>query len=67
VAPAASAAGPGPIDVAGRDEILVAPARSDPERPDAWWLWAVMDNLTLGGATNAARLARELLDLPSAP
>jgi aspartate-semialdehyde dehydrogenase len=56
---------PGPIDVVGRDEILVGAARQDPDRPDACWIWAVMDNLTLGGATNAAALARELLGAPT--
>jgi aspartate-semialdehyde dehydrogenase len=59
------AGGPGPIDVVGRDEILVGPARQDPDRPDACWIWAVMDNLTLGGATNAVALAREMLGAPT--
>jgi hypothetical protein len=27
----------------------------------AFWLWAVMDNLTTGGAVNALALASELL------
>ena len=49
----------GPIDTAGRDEILATPARADADRPDAVWIWAAMDNLTAGGATNVVGLLRE--------
>lgn len=51
----------GPIDVAGRKQILVGEPSQDGNRPEAVWLWAMMDNLTLGGATNVVGLAREIL------
>ena len=50
--------GRAPIDVAGRDEILVAGIH---DSPDSLGLWAVMDNLTRGGATNAVALVRRML------
>lgn len=43
----------GPIDAAARDEVLIGPIERDPSRPGAYRLWAVMDNLTCGGARNA--------------
>lgn len=51
----------GPIDVAGRDEILVGSVDTD---DDGYWLWAVMDNLTRGGALNALAIAAVLLGQP---
>lgn len=51
----------GPIDAAGRDEVLVGHVEADPHRPGAFWIWSVMDNLTRGGAVNALALARALL------
>ena len=51
----------GPIDVAGRDEILLG--RIDPSNDDgrSWWITAVMDNLTRGGGLNALELADPIL------
>lgn len=49
---------PGPIDVAGRDEILMLAPQVAPGAPGGYWLWAVMDNLTRGGALNALAIAR---------
>jgi len=43
----------GPIDAASRDEVIVGPVRRDPRRAGVYWIWAVMDNLTCGGAANA--------------
>ena len=43
----------GPIDVAGAAEILVGSVTAAPGQPGAYWIWAVMDNLTRGGALNA--------------
>lgn len=51
----------GPIDSAGRDEILLGPVRADQGRPNAFWVWAVADNLTRGGALNALAVGRQLL------
>ena len=46
----------GPIDVAASDKILFGSVRKD-EAAGGVWLWAVMDNLTRGGALNAIEIA----------
>jgi aspartate-semialdehyde dehydrogenase len=48
---------PGPVEAAARDEVLVGSVRPDPGHPGGYWLWAVMDNLTRGGALNAIEIA----------
>ncbi|MEM8929624.1 MAG: Asd/ArgC dimerization domain-containing protein [Acidobacteriota bacterium] len=50
----------GPVDVAARDEILVAEVRADAFVPGGFTLWAVMDNLTVGGSTNLIALIEGL-------
>jgi aspartate-semialdehyde dehydrogenase len=50
----------GPTDVAGSEEVLVGHLRRDPRRPSSWWAWAVMDNLTRGGASNAIAIAESM-------
>jgi aspartate-semialdehyde dehydrogenase len=43
----------GVIDAAGRDEVLVGPIEADPQAgPGCYKIWAVLDNLTRGGALN---------------
>jgi aspartate-semialdehyde dehydrogenase len=51
----------GPVDAAGAEEVLLGQLRADRGRPGSYWLWAVMDNLTRGGASNAVALAEALL------
>jgi aspartate-semialdehyde dehydrogenase len=46
----------GPIDAAASDKVLYGPPRRDESRGGIW-LWAVMDNLTRGGALNAVEIA----------
>jgi aspartate-semialdehyde dehydrogenase len=46
----------GPIDAAASDKVLFGNARKD-EAGGGFWLWAVMDNLTRGGALNAIEIA----------
>jgi aspartate-semialdehyde dehydrogenase len=46
----------GPIDAAASDKILFGSVRKD-EAAGGLWLWAVMDNLTRGGALNAIEVA----------
>jgi aspartate-semialdehyde dehydrogenase len=48
----------GPIDVAARDEVLVGAVERDPD--GGTWIWAVMDNLTRGGATNAVAILEQI-------
>lgn len=43
----------GPIRAAARDEILVGRITRDHTSEARYWLWAVFDNLTVGGANNA--------------
>lgn len=51
---------PAPIDAAASDDVLVGSLRRAPEIEGGYWIWAVMDNLTRGGALNAVEIA-ELL------
>jgi aspartate-semialdehyde dehydrogenase len=44
----------GPIDAAASDKVLVGSVRAD---AGGVWIWAVMDNLTRGGALNALEIA----------
>jgi aspartate-semialdehyde dehydrogenase len=47
----------GPIDAAASDKVIYGNVRKD-EAGGGFWLWAVMDNLTRGGALNALEIAR---------
>jgi len=51
---------PTPLDVEGRDEVLVGRVRRDLSS-DRLWLWQVSDNLRKGAATNATQIAEELI------
>ena len=48
----------GPIRAADRDEILVG--RIEPAT-DGYWIWAVFDNLTVGGAQNALAILEAIV------
>ena len=48
------------IDAAARDEVLIRAVEPDPAVPGGYRLWAVMDNLTCGGALNAVQIAEVL-------
>jgi aspartate-semialdehyde dehydrogenase len=56
---------PGPTDAAAREEILVADLRPSSAQPGSYELWAVMDNLTRGGASNVVETVETLLVPPS--
>lgn len=51
---------PGPTDAAARDEILISDLRAAPASPGSYQLWAVMDNLTRGGAANVLEIIESL-------
>ncbi|MFP3940285.1 MAG: Asd/ArgC dimerization domain-containing protein [Thermoanaerobaculia bacterium] len=51
---------PGPVESAARGDVLVGSARPDPSAPGTYWVWAVLDNLTRGGALNAIEVAEAL-------
>lgn len=46
----------GPTDAAAREEVILGPVEADARRPGVYRLWAVMDNLTCGGALNAIQI-----------
>jgi len=52
---------PSLVEAANREEILVGAIRAEAGDPGAFWLWAVMDNLTVGSAINAVDLAEAAL------
>lgn len=45
----------GPVEAAASEKVIYGTVRKDPE--GGFWLWAVMDNLTRGGALNAVEVA----------
>ena len=49
--------GPAPTDAAGSHRVLLGPVTPAAGRPGHYWLRAVMDNLTRGGAVNALEIA----------
>ncbi len=51
----------GPIDAAAHGKILVGAVQEEPSTQGGFWLWAVMDNLTRGGALNAVEIAADIL------
>ncbi|HZF11947.1 MAG TPA: Asd/ArgC dimerization domain-containing protein [Thermoanaerobaculia bacterium] len=51
----------GPIDAAAQGKVLVGAVAEELSTPGGFWLWAVMDNLTRGGALNAVEIAEEVL------
>lgn len=52
----------GPIDVAASEAVVVGPVERDPD--GGTWIWAVMDNLTRGGATNAVAILEQVAAAP---
>lgn len=53
--------GPGPIAAAGSGKVLLGPVTAATGPPGRYWLRAVMDNLTRGGAINALEVAAAAL------
>ncbi len=51
----------GPVDAAASEKVLVGAVQEDPGGGGGFWLWAVMDNLTRGGALNALEIAEAIL------
>jgi aspartate-semialdehyde dehydrogenase len=51
----------GPVDAAGSDRIMLSSPEVSPSRKDTFRIWAVMDNLTRGGALNALGIAEYIL------
>ena len=51
----------GPIDAAGGETVIVGDVHEETAPPGGLWLWAVMDNLTRGGALNAVALAEAVV------
>lgn len=51
----------GPIDAAASEAVLVGAIQEDAAVAGGYWLWAVMDNLTRGGALNAIEIAEAVL------
>lgn len=54
---------PMPLDVAGRDEVLVGRARRDVSHPRGLEFFVASDNLRKGAALNAVQIAERMLEL----
>ncbi len=53
---------PTPIDAAGKDPVYVGRIRKDNSSSNALHIWVVADNLRIGAALNAIRIAEYLLE-----
>ena len=53
---------PTPIDAAGEDPVFVGRIRADTSSPNGLHLWVVADNLRIGAALNAVRIAEYMLE-----
>lgn len=49
------------IDIVGTDPVYVGRIRKDKSNPNTWNLWLVADNLRIGAALNAVKIAEILL------
>jgi aspartate-semialdehyde dehydrogenase len=47
----------GPVEAAGKNEIIVGKIKKDKRRSSAYWIWATADNLRRGSAINAVEIA----------
>jgi len=54
----------GPVQAAGAEELLIGPVQ--PAGEDGFWIWAAIDNLTVGGAGNVVRIAERFLGVAAA-
>lgn len=52
----------GPLAAAESSAVLVGRIEKDTRHAGGYWLWAVMDNLTRGGALNAVEIAAAVLE-----
>ena len=57
---------PMPITVVDKDETFVGRVRKDIYRDNVLHMWVVADNLRVGAATNAVRIAQKWLEMESA-
>ena len=51
----------GPIDAARSEALLAGTLRRSSSDTQTYWLWAAIDNLTIGAAINSLRVARAVL------
>jgi len=59
--PAASAEQISNVKVAGKEQIFIGHLKKDEAIPGSFWLWVAADNLTVGSAINALKIARKML------
>jgi len=50
------------MSVAGKEQIFIGQIKKEQDRPNAFWIWTVTDNLTRGSALNALEIAERLLE-----
>ncbi len=50
------------MSVAGKEHIFIGQIKQQEDRPNAFWIWTVTDNLTRGSALNALEIAERLLE-----
>lgn len=62
----AAARYPMPLDVAGRDPVVVGRIRRDLADPNGLVMWIVSDNLRKGAALNAVQIAERIVGAPAA-
>jgi aspartate-semialdehyde dehydrogenase len=52
------------MSVAGKEQIFIGQIKKEEDRPNAFWIWTVTDNLTRGSALNALEIAERLQEQP---
>jgi aspartate-semialdehyde dehydrogenase len=54
------------LSVAGKEQIFIGQMKKEADRPNAFWIWTVTDNLTRGSALNALEVGERLTELGAA-
>ncbi len=54
-----------PVSVAGKEKICLGQIKQEESLPNSFWVWTVADNLVLGSALNAFKIAEKIFSRPS--
>lgn len=50
-----------PVTVSGKDRIYISQIKQEKSFPNSFWVWTVVDNLTMGSALNAIEIAQNMM------
>ena len=49
------------VTVSGKDKIHISQIKQEKSFPNSFWVWTVVDNLTMGSALNAIEIAQNMM------